>query len=303
MTPIIAIVGPTGCGKSDLAIRIAEEFSGEVVNCDSLQVYRHFNVGTAKVPLAERRGIPHHLIDTVDPDELFTAGDYCHAARAVLESIAFPVVAGGTGFYLRALIEGLSEGPPRDEDLRAALAQRHARRPGSLHRLLNRFDPDAAGRIHCNDVNKTMRALETVLIVRRPQSDLFKAGKDMLVGYKIVTIGLNPPRPDLYGKLNVRSRTMFENGLIEEARRILSLGYLPTAKPFEAIGYKQTILHLAGRLTLDEAIAGTQMETRRYAKRQWTWFRKDRATLWFDGFGNCGELQNKIIREVSERIR
>ena len=302
MKPLVAIVGPTGCGKSDLAIRIAEEFNGEVVNCDSLQVYRHFNVGTAKTPLAERRGIPHHLIDVVDPDELFTAGDYCRVARAALASIRFPVVAGGTGFYLRALVEGLSEGPPRDEDIRAGLALRQARRPGSLHRLLNRFDPDAARRIHCNDVNKTMRALETVLLARRPQSDLYKAGKNPLAGYNIVTIGLNPPRAVLYEKLNVRGRTMFENGLSEEVRHILSLGYLPSAKPFEAIAYKQTILHLAGQLSLDEAIADTQMETRRYAKRQWTWFRKDRATLWYDGFGNCLELQKKIMRELSEQI-
>lgn len=303
MKPLVAIVGPTGCGKSDLAIRIAEEFNGEVVNCDSLQVYRHFNVGTAKVPFAERRGIPHHLIDIVDPDELFTAGDYCRVARAVLKSIRFPVVAGGTGFYLRALIEGLSEGPPRDEKLRQSLALRQVRRPGSLHRLLGRFDPGASQRIHVNDVNKTMRALETVLLARRPQSDLYKAGKDPLTGYKLVTIGLNPPRAELYERLNQRSREMFGSGLIDEVRHILALGYLPNAKPFEAIAYKQAALHLAGQLTLDEAILDTQMETRRYAKRQWTWFRKDPGASWFDGFGHCRELQEKIIMELSEQIR
>ena len=302
MKPLVAIVGPTGCGKSELAIRIAEEFSGEVVNCDSMQVYRHFNVGTAKVPLAERRGIPHHLIDIVDPDELFTAGDYCHAARSTLGSIPFPVIAGGTGFYLRALIEGLPEGPPRDEKLRAALARREATRPGSLHRLLRRFDAPAGARIHLNDVKKTMRALEMVLISRQSHADLFRVGKDALAGCDILSIGLNPPRDHLYEKLNVRSRAMFEKGLIEEVRHILHLGYLPTAKPFEAIAYKQTLLHLAGKLTLEEAIASTQMETRRYAKRQWTWFRKDRAVRWFDGFGNSNEVQEKIVRLLSERF-
>ena len=302
MKPLVAIVGPTGCGKSDLAIRIAEAFGGEVVNCDSMQVYRHFNVGTAKLPPDRRRGVLHHLIDVVDPDELFTAGDYCRTARAALQSIRFPVVAGGTGLYLRALIEGLSEGPPRDENLRASLSRRQARHPGSLHRLLNRFDPEAAARIHVNDVSKTMRALETVLLARRPQSDLFKAGRDPLVGYKIITIGLNPPRHDLYENLNDRARTMFEHGLIDEVRHILALGFSPHSKPFEAIAYRQSILHIAEKITMEEAIADTQMETRRYAKRQWTWFRKDRATVWFDGFGNSPELQAKIIREISERI-
>ena len=303
MKPLIAIVGPTGCGKSDLAIRIAEEFGGGIVNCDSLQVYRHFNIGTAKLPPERRRGIPHHLIDIADPDELFTAGDYCHQARAALQSIRFPIVAGGTGLYLRALIEGLSEGPPRDEILRARLALRQARRRGSLHRLLNRFDPEAAARIHPNDVSKTMRSLETVLVARRPQSGLFKAGRNPLCGYGIVTIGLNPPRGALYENLNGRTRTMFEFGLLDEVRHILALGYPPHSKPFEAIAYKQSILHIAEKLTLEEAIADTQLETRRYAKRQWTWFRKDAGTVWFDGFGNSPELQQKVIREISERIR
>ena len=273
-----------------------------MINCDSLQVYRHFNVGTAKLPAADWRGIPHHLIDIIDPGALFTAGDYRRIARAVLESIRFPVIAGGTGLYLRALIEGLSEGPPRDENLRAALARRHSRRPGSLHRLLSRFDPEAAARIHCNDLNKCMRALETVLLVRRPQSDLFKAGRDRLAGYKVVTIGLNPPRDALYEKLNSRTRTMFEHGLLDEVRHILALGYPPSVKPFEAIAYRQSILHLAGKLSLEDAIAGTQMETRRYAKRQWTWFRKDPATVWFDGFGNSSKLQTQVFREISEQF-
>lgn len=266
-------------------------------------MYRHFNVGTAKLPRTEWRGIPHHLIDIINPDELFTAGDYCTLGRQTLAGIGFPIIAGGTGFYLRALLEGLSEGPPRDEALRERLRMRQARRPGSLHRLLLRFDAEAAARIHANDVNKTTRALETLLLARRPQSELFKAGKDPLPGYQLVTIGLNPAREQLYERLNLRTRVMFETGLLEEVRGILDLGYPAASKPFESIAYKQCIQHLNGQLTLEEAIADTQMETRRYAKRQWTWFRKDTATLWFDGFGNDPELQRKVLKQISEQFQ
>jgi tRNA dimethylallyltransferase len=164
LLPLVAVAGPTGSGKSELALEIAERFSGEIVNCDSLQVYRYFNIGTAKLPLEARRGIPHHLIDIVDPDELFTAGEYARLARQAIGEISargkLPVVAGGTGFYLRALIDGLFEGPARDQALRDRLAAREARRPGSLHHLLRRFDPAAARAIHANDVPKVTRALE-----------------------------------------------------------------------------------------------------------------------------------------------
>src|SRR5438270_5818234 len=178
--PLVAVAGPTGSGKSDLALAIAEKFNGEVLNCDSLQVFRYFDIGTAKLPMAERRGIPHHLIDIVDPDELFTAGEYARLARETIAGITargrLPVIAGGTGFYLRALLDGLFQGPTRDQPLRDRLAAREARRPGSLHRLLTRFDRETAAKIHPNDVPKVTRALEICLLTRQPAAELFRAG-------------------------------------------------------------------------------------------------------------------------------
>ena len=172
------ILGPTGSGKSELGIRIAQELKGEIVNCDSVQIYRRFQIGTAKVPESERRGIPHHLIDLVEPGELFTAGDYARAGRTVLAEIAgrgrIPVVVGGTGFYLRALLEGLSPGPPRQDALRARLQRREQKRAGSLHRILTRLDPAAAERIHRNDLNKTLRALEVRLLAGRPITEVVR---------------------------------------------------------------------------------------------------------------------------------
>src|ERR1700677_2057626 len=184
--PLVAVAGPTGSGKSGVALAIAAAFGGEVVNCDSLQVYRYFDIGTAKLPLQDRRGIPHHLMDIANPDELFTAGEYARLARAAIAEISgrarLPVVAGGTGFYLRALLDGLFEGPVRDQTLRDRLAVREARRPGSLHRLLRRFDPESAARIHANDVPKVTRALEVCLVTRRPVSQMYREGRDALCG-------------------------------------------------------------------------------------------------------------------------
>jgi tRNA dimethylallyltransferase len=233
--PLVAVVGPTGSGKSDLALCLAEEFDGEIVNCDSLQVYRHFDIGTAKLVPASQRGIPHHLIDVVDPDELFTAGDFARLSRKAIAGISargrLPIVAGGTGFYLRALVDGLFEGPARDQTLRDRLAARESRRPGSLHRLLGRFDPATAARIHANDVPKVMRALEVCLLARRPASELFRAGRDALRGYRVLKLGLLPDRDALYDRLNRRCTQMFESGLIDEVRHILALGFPKDSQP------------------------------------------------------------------------
>ncbi|MEO7650752.1 MAG: tRNA (adenosine(37)-N6)-dimethylallyltransferase MiaA, partial [Bryobacteraceae bacterium] len=208
LSPLVAICGPTGSGKSELALYLSEQFGGEVVNCDSLQIYRHFDIGTAKLPVEERRGIPHHLLDILNPDEIFTAGEYARRGREVLSDItnrgSLPVVAGGTGFYLRALIDGLFDGPPRDEALRARLTKRERLRPGSLHRILSRLDPDSARAIHANDVPKVIRALEVSLLTRRPMSEWYRAPRNALSGYRPLLIGLNPPRDALYEKLNVR---------------------------------------------------------------------------------------------------
>jgi tRNA dimethylallyltransferase len=289
VAPLVAITGPTGSGKSDLALALAEEFQGEVINCDSLQVYRYFDLGTAKLSLPERRGVPHHLIDIVDPDELFTAGEYARRARIVLGEISsrrkLPIVAGGTGFYLRALLDGLFAGPERDEALRERLALRERRRPGSLHRILRRLDPAATRNIHPNDVPKVTRALEVRLLTRRRLSELFRAGRDTLCGYRILKIGLDPSRDGLYARLDERCRQMFEAGLIDEVKRILAMGFSPESKPFESHGYKQALQLLRGELTLKEATFYAQRNTRRYAKRQMTWFRQERGMVWLKGFG------------------
>jgi tRNA dimethylallyltransferase len=301
---VIAFLGPTGSGKSELALRVAGRFEGEVVNCDSLQVYRYFDVGTAKLPLDSRQGIPHHLIDILDPDQVFTAGEYARLGRRVLEEIStrgrLPVVAGGTGFYLRALIDGLFPGPQRDQALRDRLAARERRKSGSLHRLLCRFDPGAAGRIHPRDLPKVTRALEVCLLTRRPVTELFQQGREALGGYRILKIGLSPAREQLYERLDRRTRQMFETGLVEEVRGILDRGFAATVKPFESHGYRQAMQFLNGELKLDEAIFYAQRNTRNYAKRQMTWFRQEAAMEWFSGFGNDSQIQQAVEDRVRE---
>jgi len=300
---VAVVLGPTGSGKSDLALRIAEEFGGEIVNCDSVQVFKGFDIGTAKTPPGERRGIPHHLIDVIDPTGLFTAGDYASAARAVLSDVAkrgrLPVVVGGTGFYLRALIEGLSAGPRRDEELRARLLGREQKRAGSLHKILSRLDPEAAARIHPNDRNKTLRALEIRILEDQPAAKLFLAGREPLAGFKPLRIGLNPDRELLYRKLDARAAAMFDGGLLEEVSDLLASGVPPDAKPFESLGYAQALQVLNGRLTKEQAIEATQQETRRYAKRQLTWFRREQDVHWLRGFGDEPEVQAQALALVA----
>jgi tRNA dimethylallyltransferase len=287
-TSLVAVAGPTGAGKSSLALEIAIAFGGEIVNCDSLQVYRHFDIGTAKLPPGERRGVPHHLLDIVNPDEVFTAGEYARLARRAIAEISgrgrLPVVAGGTGFYLRALLDGLFQGPSRDQPLRDRLAAREARRAGSLHRLLRRFDREAAAKIHPNDIPKVTRALEVCLLTRRPVSNLFREGRDALQGYRILKIGLMPDRDSLYQSLDARCAAMFEGGLIEEVKSILAMGFPAACKPFESHGYKQALQLLNAELTPKEALFYAQRNTRNYAKRQMTWFRKESGMIWFKGF-------------------
>ena len=293
--PLIAVAGPTGSGKSALALAIAELFGGEVVNCDSLQVYRYFDIGTAKLRVEDRRGIPHHLMDIANPDELFTAGEYARLARAAIADIShrgrLPVVAGGTGFYLRALLDGLFEGPVRDQTLRDRLALRETRRPGLLHRLLRRLDTESAAKIHANDIPKVTRAVEVCLVTRRPVSQMYREGRDALCGYRTLKIGLWPDRDALYGNLDARCAAMFEGGLVDEVKRILDRGSPAACKPFESHGYKQALQLLNGELNRKEAVFYAQRNTRNYAKRQMTWFRKEAGMVWLSGFGDSAEGQ------------
>jgi tRNA dimethylallyltransferase len=301
--PLIVVAGPTGSGKSALGLILAEHFGGEIASCDSVQIYRHFDIASAKVAPQERRGIPHHLMDIADPDETFTAGDYTRAARGALASITargrVPIVIGGTGFYLRALLEGLFEGPGRDEALRQRLLHREALRPGALHRILSRLDPESAARIHQHDINKLTRALEVRLLTRHRLSELFQRPHDSLAGYRTLKLGLNPPREDLYARLNARAKAMFEGGLLEETRRILDLGYSRQSKPFESLGYLQALQVLDGEITIEQAVEATQLHTRRYAKRQWTWFRRDAEIRWLDGFGDDPLVQHAACEKVA----
>jgi tRNA dimethylallyltransferase len=301
--PLVAVVGPTGSGKSDLALAIAAEFNGEIVNCDSLQVYRHFDIGTAKLPVAERRTIPHHLIDIVDPDQLFTAGQYARLAREAIDGISgrgrLPVLAGGTGFYLRALVDGLFEGPSRDQSLRDRLIARERKRPGLLHRVLKRFDSEAARKIHRNDVPKVTRALEVCLLMRRPVTELFREGRDRLRGYRTLKLGLLPERDALYQRLDLRCASMFDAGLVEEVRHILSLGFASTSKPFESHGYRQALQFINGELNRRESIFYAQRNTRQYAKRQITWFRRESGLVWLKGFGDSAEIHNAARERIT----
>ncbi|MGA2274192.1 MAG: tRNA (adenosine(37)-N6)-dimethylallyltransferase MiaA [Bryobacteraceae bacterium] len=300
---MVAVVGPTGSGKSHLALHLAEAFHGEVVNCDSLQVYRHFDIGTAKLGVGERRGIPHHLIDILEPDALFTAGEFARTGRDAVAGISargrLPIVCGGTGFYLRALLDGLFAGPARDQALRDRLGTREKRRPGSLHRLLRRLDHAAAAKIHPNDLPKVTRALEVCLLTRRPVTELFEQGRAALTGYRVLKLGLLPDRDALYQRLDVRCARMFAAGLVEEARRILELGFAETVKPFESHGYKQALQLIRGELNPREALFYAQRKTRNYAKRQITWWRKEPGLVWLRGFGE----EPHIVEEATARVR
>jgi tRNA dimethylallyltransferase len=308
--PLVAIVGPTASGKSELALRVAEAFSGEIVNCDALQLFRGFDIGTAKTPPAARRGIPHHLLDALDPQTSFSAGDYARAAREIIDGISsrghLPLVVGGSGFYLRGLLEGLPTLPGRDEDLRERLKGREHRRPGALHRLLRRLEPAAAARIHPRDVQKATRALEIRLLTHTALPAPSTARP--LEGFRLLLIGLAPERSKLADAIAARTRQMFEAGLVDEVRGLLAKGLSGEEKPFESLGYKQALAHLRGRMSLEQAVASTEIETRQYAKRQLTWFRgtskQDSRFTWFAGFGTdpaiadaCLEAVHKFLQE------
>lgn len=289
VAPLIVVAGPTASGKSALAVSLALHFDGEVVNCDAMQVYRGFDIGAAKLTPTEMKGVRHHLIDYCDPGDTFSAGDFSTAARSVIAEISsrgrIPIVAGGTGFYIRALLDGLFAGPGRDEALRSRLKDRESARPGSLHRILQRLDPIAGKRIHRNDTNKVIRALEVCLSGRR-LSDLHAERKPQgLEGYRILKLFLDPPREAVYKRINQRCIEMFQSGLLDEVRRLVSSGVSRASQPFLAVGYREALAVIDGLMTVEQAIELTQIATRHYAKRQWTWFRRDAEFIALSGFG------------------
>ncbi len=299
----VLLLGPTGSGKTALSLALAERFSGEIVSCDSVAVYRGMDLGTAKPTAEERARAPHHLIDIADPDEPFTAGEYSRLARAALRQIAgrgeLPIVTGGTGLYLRALTEGLFTGPQRQEELRERLRwsrRRHGN--GWLHRLLARLDPATAVRIHANDTPKLIRAIEVCLAARKPMSEVL--GRDPLLGFRLLRIGLNPPRASLYERLNRRCAQMFAAGLVEETRGLLAR-YGPV-KALDSLGYRQALGVLVGRLTPEAAVAAAQQGHRNYAKRQLTWFRREPAVHWIEAFGDDEATMREAVEVVQDHL-
>lgn len=304
---LVVILGPTASGKTALSLHVAEQMQGEIINCDSVAVYRELEIGTAKPLKEERQRVPHHLIDIAGPEELVTAGDYSRRARQAIADIAarghLPIVVGGSGLYLRALLEGLFHAPPRSEELRTRLRERAGERGSDyLHKLLRRIDSAAAQTIHANDVPKVVRALEVSLSARAPMTDLWQQGRDALQGFRILRIGLNPRREALYQRINQRAEEMFSAGLLEETRMLVDR-YGSAVWPMNSLGYKQAMQHLRGELSLEEAIVAAQQGHRNYAKRQMTWFRREPEVYWITEFGSDSAVQKKVVELIKARTQ
>lgn len=304
--PLIIVLGPTASGKSTLALHLAEQLGGEVLSCDSVAIYRGLDIGSAKPSAADRERIPHHGLDVLDPDQPSTAGDYARLARAALGEIrkrgAVPIIAGGTGLYLRALIDGLAPALPRDEAMRGRLRAHAARRGAtSLHRILQRCDPQAAGKIHPNDVPKLIRSLEVSILGRRPQTEQWQAGRDPLRGFSILQLGLTPPRSALYERINDRAKAMFTDGLLEETAAAKAC-FGESARALVSLGYAQALAVLSGHQTLPDAIAEAQQGHRNYAKRQLTWFRRDPRVHWLQGFGDNPAIQAEALALIHQHL-
>jgi tRNA dimethylallyltransferase len=302
--PGIVILGPTASGKTHLSLELALRFQGEIVNCDAFQVYRHMNIGTAKASPAEQGLVRHHMLDLRDPGEDFSAGDYHRLAREALDEIRrcgnLPFIVGGTGFYLKALIEGLFEGPERSEELRVRMRKIINRRGAkTLHRALRRVDPESAERIAEADSERIIRAYEVFLLSGKTISWWQQRPRDALTGYRWLKLGIDAPRQLLYEKINRRVEDMFQSGLLKEVEHLLKL-FPKTSQAFKAIGYRQAVEYLEGQISLARAIEATQMESRRYAKRQLTWFRSDSDIHWLDGRLNPDELQKEAEARIHD---
>ena len=303
--PLIAVVGPTASGKSDLGLALAERFDGEIINCDSVQVYRGIYVATAKVPRAEQRGIPHHLIDIAEPTENYTAVKWAAHARTTIAEIeardkrAFLV--GGTGFYLRALTTQFFAAPEIGESLRPRLLQLMKRKGAEhLHRMLTRVDPLTAKRYAAKDWSRVTRALEVYFSSGKPLSQWQTDSPERLTpeAARLHYLVLQPPREELYNRINQRADLMIEQGLLEEIQTLLAAGVAPDAKAFGAHGYKRFVEYLQGQRTLASAVEQMKLDTRHYAKRQWSWWRAQANTHWLHGFG----FEREVIEEASQIV-
>jgi tRNA dimethylallyltransferase len=300
---LVVVLGPTASGKTALAVALAERFQSEIVNCDSVAMYRELEIGTAKPSAEERARVPHHLLDCVNPSSYMTAGEYARLARQAVAEIQsrgkLPIVAGGTGLYLRALLEGLFSGPQRSEDLRERLRQRaDDRGPGYLHRVLTRLDAEAAAKIHVNDVPKLIRAVEVCLGSRQKMSEMWKQGRERLQGFRILRLGLNPERSVLYERINLRAQKMFAAGLVQETRRLRDK--YGDVSALNSLGYRQAMQLLRGELDEKAALQAAQQAHRNYAKRQMTWFRREPDVEWLAGFGDDQKIQEDAVRQVED---
>lgn len=298
---IIAIVGPTASGKSELGIQIALRLNGEIINCDSVQVYKEIQIATAKVPIEERRGIPHHLIDFVPPDVTFTAADWARVAIDKIEEIEarghVAILVGGTGFYLRALRQPFFPSPPTDEKLRARLTRiRDRHGPARLHRILRRFDPKEAENLNVRDWPRVQRAIEFYLQTGERISEQRPARPEPPpLAKRISVIALNPPRAELYARINERTEKHFADGLVDEVRELLARGVPATSTALGAHGYRRVVEYLKGKRDLASAIEQTKLDVRHYAKRQLTWFRQELRVEWIEGFGDDPVGQQKVF--------
>lgn len=302
--PIVAVVGPTASGKSDLGIALALRMGGEIINCDSVQVYKEIEIATAKVPLAERRGVPHHLIDFVPPERTYTAADWARDALAKIDEIEArgrtALLVGGTGFYLRALREPFFAAPPTDADLRRRLLRLRERRGAEhLHKLLRRLDPERAARLAPRDWSRVQRALELRLQTgERLSARMSQRAVPPPQAARLRVFVLDPPRAELYRRIDLRAEAHFRAGLVEEVRELLERGVPPGTNALGAHGYRRVVEYLRGERTLESAIEQTKLDVRHYAKRQLTWFRREVGVEWVEGFGEDPAVQASVARRL-----
>jgi len=308
-SPVIAIVGPTASGKSTLGIEVALKLNGEIINCDSVQVYKEIQIATAKVPLEERKGVPHHLIDFVSPTINYTAVEWAREASAKIEEIErrnkVPLLVGGTGFYLRALRQPFFESPQTDDALRQRITRiRERHGPEYLHRLLKRVDPRGADRFFPRDWPRVQRALEVYLQTGQSIVDQLNRRPEAHESTRRLRIlALNPPRNDLYKRINERAELHFKLGLVDEVKALLAKGVPSQSNALGAHGYRRVVEFLAGQRTLENAIEQTKLDIRHYAKRQLTWFRHEEGVEWFDGFGEETSIQRSVLESIQNRSR
>jgi tRNA dimethylallyltransferase len=305
--PLVAIVGPTASGKSALGVWLAQKLGGEVMACDSTQLYRGFDIGTAKPTMEERKGVPHHLIDVLEATEEATAGGYRERAIEVLSELkargGLPIFTVGTGLYLRVLLEGLAEVPLRSEPLRDRLRTGAGKKtPGHLHRVLQKLDPETAKKIAPADTQKLLRAVEVCLLTKKPLSEVYQGGRKPLEGWRAIKVGLQPKREKLYEQVHARTDAMLVRGWMEEVRKLIESGMPEKAKPFDFIGYKELRAVLNNEMELEEARAAIQQATRRYAKRQMTWFRREQGVHWLSGFGSEPAVREQALDWIKMQL-